>query len=77
LNELYLEGRRQADLMVSVAYGRLKPSDDPEVATAFFQAEQIGNLMTLTPGAPGNLNAQASAIMGGRFTEYVKANHFR
>jgi hypothetical protein len=74
-HELYLEGQRQADLMLRVAYGRLKPSDDPEVERAFSQAEELGNLMTLTPGPPSNLNAQASAIMGRRFTEYVRANH--
>jgi hypothetical protein len=74
-NELYLEGQRQADRMVRVAYGQLKPSDDPEIARVFFQAEEIGNLTTLTPGAPSNPNAQASAIMGRRFTEYVRANH--
>jgi hypothetical protein len=74
-NELYLEGRRQAYQEVSVAYGQLKPSDDPEVERAFSQAEELGNLMTLTPGPPSNANAQASAILGGRFTKYVRANH--
>jgi hypothetical protein len=74
-NELYLEGRRQAYQEVSVAYGQSKPSDDPEVQRAFSQAEELGNLMTLTPGPPSNPNAQASAILGGRFSKYVRANH--